>query len=262
MTEVLSDENNLLNKRLRESPPEQPTPKRSLNEGESLTMASFRSVLVAELNSALDQKLTSIATKSDVSSLRTDLEQVKTNSNNHEVRLRRIEQNQRSKNLVFKNIPQKKNYKEYIASLLHGIMELPTIAFGSIYTLNIIKEKNNVILLVEFYDNNSVYEVLGNTFKLKGTGIIVEKDLCPEDRSRKSALLNIRRELMKRAQPQSGELKIVVSEKRFKVNDEIFLFDRTRNEFSGGNGVILKNYLLENFNLNIDDNLNVISPHQ
>lgn len=141
-------------------------------------------------------------------------------------------------------------------------MALPATTFGSIYTLNTIKETNKVILLVEFIDNNSVYEVLGNTFKLKGTGIIVEKDLCPEDRFRKSALLKIRRELLKRAQSESVHMKIAVSEKRFKVNDEIFIFNRIRNEFSGENGVILKDYLLDNFELNIDNNLNVISSQQ
>lgn len=255
-------DDNMLNKRLRDSPQETPTSKRPSNGDEVLTMSSLRSMLVTELNSALDQKLTSIATKSDVSSLKTDLVNVEASMHNHEVRLTRIEQKNRSKNLIFKNIPQKNNYKEYISSLLHGMMELPSITFGSIYTLNTIKEKNKVILLVEFGDNNSVYEVLGNTFKLKGTGIIVEKDLCPEDRIRKSALLKIRRELLKRISPESGEIKIVVSEKRVKVNDEIFLFDRIRNEFLDGNGLILREHLLHNFDLNIDANLNVIDPQQ
>lgn len=257
MTSILVDDK--LNKRMMDSPEENPTPKRAQLH-EEISLDSFREILKIELNAALDTKLISIATKEDVSSLQKELEEVKVNSVNHESRLARLEQKNRSRNLIFKNIPQKTNYKEYLTSLLHGIMELPTINFGSIFTLHTIKDKNKVILLVEFYDNNSTYEVLRKTYKLKETGIIVEKDLSPEERTRKSALLKIRRELLKRHTAESGDLKVVVSERKIKVNDEIFLFDKNKNEFMGGSGVNLNVFLIENFNLEIDVNLNLLNP--
>lgn len=152
----------------------------------------------------------------------------------------------------------KRSYKPYIISLLHNIMDLQHIQPKSIITLSKFVDKKTVILLVEFGDNEEVHEILSKVITLNGTNITIEKDLSAEERTRKSALLNIRREVLKRTSESNISMKVVLSEKKIKFNNDVFLFDKTRNIFIASleedEEVCLNNYIFDKFNLIVDAN--------
>lgn len=142
-------------------------------------------------------------------------------------------------------------------------MGLQHIQPRSIFTLNKFVDKKLVILLVEFGDNEEVYEILSKVTTLNGTNIIIEKDLSNEERARKGILLKIRREVLKRAAESNISMKVIVSEKKIKFNNDIFLFDNTRNEFissqEDGDGLLLRNYILEKFEIAVDINYCIVT---
>lgn len=264
------------NKRLLESPSDPSNPKRTMlpntsssedrdsnqtQEDAPLTINAFRQILKLELNASLDDKLAKLATKTDIDAVQHDVNHLQNRLQNHEHRLHQMEWKQRSKNIIFKYIPQKRNYKAYITSLLHNIMGLPNIYPRSIFSLKTLMDKKQAILLVEFMDNDEVREIFSKVNTLKGTNIILERDLSDEERQRKGVLLNIRKEILKRAKENNVSIKIVVSENRIKFGDDIFIHNKSNNEFQmavGENGVDLREYLIDKFNLLVDINYSII----
>lgn len=258
------------NKRLLESPSESSKSKRTMSENPSaitgtseekdtpLTTNSFRLILVRELNATLDEKLSKLATKEDIEVVTQDVQQLQSSLQDHENRIQQMEWKQRSKNIIFKYVPQKKSYKAYITSLLHTVMGLPSIYPRSIFTLKLLTEKKQAIVLVEFSDNQEVREIFSNVNNLKGTNIILEKDLSAEERQRKGVLLNIRKQILKRAKENQVSIKIIVSENRIKFdNEDTFTFNKRSNQFEmmiGENGIDLREYLADRFKLVVDSN--------
>lgn len=272
---MLTDKENRvnLNKRILDSPTEPSHPKRIMTDGlppsvpsssftndgdldGPLTTKSFQQIL----NATLDKKLANLATKTDIDTVKQDVVLLQNNLQSHESRLHQMEWKQRAKNVIFKYIPQKKSYKAYISSLLQNIMGLE-IQPRSIFILRVLPDKKQVILLVEFLSNDEVHEIFSKVNTLKSTNIIIEKDLSAEERKRKGVLLNIRKEVLKRAKENNISIKIVVSENRIRFNDDGFVFDRSSNEFfmgSSGTGVILREYILDKFNVLVDINYTII----
>lgn len=117
-------------------------------------------------------------------------------------------------------------------------------------------------MLVEFSDNQEVREIFSKVNNLKGTNIILERDLSAEERQRKGVLLNIRKEILKQAKEKKVSIKIIVSENRIKFDDEdTFTFNKTNNQFEmvkGENGVDLREYLLNRFHLLVDSNYSTV----
>lgn len=269
-----------VNKRILESPPEVSIPKRNnsgkspsgtkiiMQDGnEALTKSSLRDVLKEELNAALDEKLVSLATKNDVVKISEQVIQLKDGVCNQEKRLNQIEWKQRSKNLIFKNIPQKTEYKPYITSLLHNIMQLKHICPGSIYTLKTIKEKKLVIVLVEFSSNEDVRDIIRKVQTLKGTNIIIERDLSAEERERKGLLLVIRREVLRKAAENDVSVKVVVSDNKIKFDSTVFLFDKTCKDFVCRDtevepNLVLRDYLRDSFDIHVNELYRVIINSQ
>lgn len=263
------------NKRLRESPNCQQSAKRTMSvnsetssvqeqDSNTLTLSAFKDILAAEFKEQtekLDNRLISLATKEDISSVKNDVTKLSTGLDNHEKRLEQMEKKQRSRNLIFKNITQKRNYKPYITSLLQNIMGLEHIRPRSIYVLKTFTEKNLVMLLVEFTDNEEVLEIFGKVATLKETNIIIEKDLSTEERKRKGMLLTIRREVLSRAKVNKVNMKISVSENRIKFNSDVFIFNRMQHDFYKGDleaGVVLRDYLVDEFNVLVDNEYCII----
>lgn len=270
-----------INKRLRESPTYQRSSKRIMpfnsdntstisgQDSDDLTLTNFKNILAAEFNiqtAKLDNRLSGLATKEDLSEVKKESRELRSSLENHEKRLEQMEKKQRSRNLIFKNIAQKKNYKPYIVSLLHNIMGLEHIAPRSMFVLKTITDRKQVILLVEFTDNEEVQEIFGKVATLGGTNIIIEKDLSIEERKRKGILLNIRREILTRAKVQKVNMKISVSENRINFNGDVFIFNRMHKTFfKGGDvdtGVVLREYLEKEFNVLVDDEYCIIPNQQ
>lgn len=263
------------NKRLLESPGDISRAKRPMaevmhgldetNPGggyEPLTASSFRQILKIELNAALDQKLSTLATKEDIAEVQKDVGSLTTVQQNHETRLQQMEWRQRTRNVIFKYIPQKRNYKQYIISLIHNIMGLQHIHPRSIFTLKTLHDKKQAILLVEFMDNDEVNQIFSQVKSLKDTNIIIEKDLSPGERETKVVLLNIRKEILKRAKANNVSIKVIVSENCMKFDDDIFLFNKAKNEFYMGSvddRLVLRDYLIDKFNILVDNNYSIIS---
>lgn len=257
-------------KRFLDSPPSDSPSKRIIfaphyqnMPNEPLTESSFRSILDA----VLDKKLEAIATKDDVSKMRADVVHLETVIQDHDRRIDKLEWKQRSKNLIFKNIPMRKSYKPYITSLLHNIMDLSHINPRSIFTLNKLSDKNLVIILVEFDSNEEVSEILSRVATLKGSNIAIEKDLNEQERERKGKLLRIRRVILDRANENATtNTKIKVSEKKIKIDNDEFLFNKNQNDFVStigeGKNLVLREYLLQKFNLKVDNDYCIASLQQ
>lgn len=275
----MSTDNNKvnLNKRLRDSPTAEPsTAKRTMtkqvaesistaeDDTEILTTKSFRSILAEELTKqteTIHQKIAALPSKQDLEAVRSDVSTLSDGFVNHEKRLQQMERTQRSRNLIFKNIAQKKNYKPYIISLLQSIMGLEHIQPRSIRILKTFTERKQVILLVEFNDYDEVQQIFGKATTLKETNIILERDLSDEERKRKGTLLAIRREILNRAKVNKVAMKISVSESRIKFNNDVFIFNRNQKDYYKGgveSGVVLRDYLIEAFNLLVNEHYCII----
>lgn len=140
-------------------------------------------------------------------------------------------------------------------------MGLQNINPRSIFILKTLQEKKQVILLVEFMENDEVRDIFSKVNTLKGTNIILEKDLSLEERERKGVLLKIRQVILRLAKENNTSIKVIVSENRIKVNDDIFIFKKTNNEFMmgiGENGVALRDFLLDKFSILVNDKYSVI----
>lgn len=82
-----------------------------------------------------------------------------------------------------------------------------------------------------------------------------------EERQRKGILLNIRKEILKRAKDNNVSINIVASENRIKFDEDTFIFNKTTKEFSmgiGEEGIVLRDYISDKFNVLVDNNYSII----
>lgn len=120
-------------------------------------------------------------------------------------RIMHLEEQLKSKNLLFKGLNVNKSLIDEVTNVCKNNLNLHTTAIKS--TRKIFERNGKMTVLAEFDSLQSVQEVLQETRKLKGTSIYIEKDLSVERQQDKKVMLQLRREI--RAASTKYSIKVV-----------------------------------------------------
>lgn len=166
-------------------------------------------------------------------------------------RMRYQEQNSRARNLIFKDLVSSSNLFDTIQNILQVKFELTNTHLSRVIKLR--EHGGKTTALAEFTSAQIVGEIVRNAAKLKGSGVYIDKDLSPEQRTRKSTLLKIRKHILQ----QSSGSKISVFENKIKIDDNKFNYESESNDYQSSDGISLRAFLKNKFNVEVDVDYNI-----
>lgn len=176
----------------------------------------------------LDQRFLDMATKSDITSLQTKLDDQIIENNllrekmlKYECRLENYDKRNRNKNLIFSNVSIRQNA---INSLYHVISENLKINSGDILLKDafILKRygENKATILAEFGEKRMIGIVFQHIKNLAGSKIAVERDLSEGEQESKRTLVQLKKKLLE----IRNDIKIFVSQNTIKIGANPFIF--------------------------------------
>lgn len=246
-------------KRLRGSPGQGDDNRDSVNEA---LLSSIRKIMVEEL----DIRLVNIATKTDIDTLNTKVLDLQTTNNilikqNEEQQKQinennnnwsRLDRNLRMKNIIFKNIQDSNDLTLSIHNIIQN--DLGISEYGLLKVSKLSSRNDKVSVIAEFTSGSTVSNILWNSSKLREKAIYVEKDLTPEQRSRKLTLLKIRKAILQ----QTRSSKVNVYDNKIIINRTKFIYDEGQRDFICEENVTLRDFLSEKFLIETDPEYAVI----
>lgn len=221
-----------------------------------LGIDDFR-MLIKEGNKEILEKLTTIsddvdALKQQNICLKEQVECLQADKEMDRKRIVQLEEQIKSKNLLFKGLEAKRAVFEEVSKLCTEKLELPTAAIIK-STRKLFERDGKMTVLTEFDSTQSVQKVLQKAKNLAGSKIFIEKDLNVDRQQDKKVMLQLKKEI----KVLSTAHKLAVVNDKLKVKDKWFHWSKGKKLVCGQQEaeVILSN-LYENCytKINIDYN--------
>lgn len=149
--------------------------------------------------------------------LKQEMETLKAEKDYDRRRIAVLEDQFKRNNLIFKGLPSNKSAVDEIKKVCNEILEIPDTKI--LKSAKKLTERNGkATVLAELDSEQSVYAVLGNTNKLRGTEVYIEKDLNPEKQKDKRAMLSLKKDVLKISKVH----RIVVRDDRIRIGGKWF----------------------------------------
>lgn len=210
-------------------------------------LEAIRSAVADEFKKFKDEHIQPIA--KDLEVLKSQLEDLKKESESDKDRISLLERELKQKNLIFTKIPQSNDMERSIMDLCSGTLGLgTTLTVEKTVILKSNTADNSSTVLATFGSIKAVDAVLKNVRKLKGTKIGVSKDLSMEERLIKKQLLSLRRAL--REKHASLIIKVYGNQ---MIIDEI-KFTKSRTYFGNKHrNINARDYILEKYGIDCNE---------
>lgn len=152
--------------------------------------------------------------------LKQKIEKLEKEGTEDRIRLERIENYYRRKNLIISGLKIGEAPRKAAQDLLNGVLGIQGDA-GIQQVKPLKQNERSQVVLVEFNSVTDVDTVLANTKKLRSTKISVERDLTEEARERKKALLKIKKIIRNKVMSEDDK------KRRIRVNADVLRIETT-----------------------------------
>lgn len=150
-------------------------------------------------------------------SLKNDILEMKIRENKMEDAIEQLVNRNKMRNLVFRGLGKDKNLNTVnsVKEICQTVLGLENIQVNKARDINKNHPKN--IIIAEFKTEEMTFDILTETKKLKGSGIIIHRDISGRTRRRKRCLLQARKILLE-----------LDNQARIRMRDSFFLFNEHR----------------------------------
>lgn len=177
-------------------------------------------MLMREVNQEVLEKLTILSVdvegiKVENSLLKKEIEILKSDKDMDRKRINQLEEQLKSKNLIFKGLNSKSSATAAVSKICFGKLKLPKTA-KIIYTKKLFERDGKMAVLAEMDSVESVQNALKNAKNLAGSSIYVEKDLNADRQKDKRVMLQLKKEIL----AVSNMHKVIVISEKIRVKDK------------------------------------------
>lgn len=176
-----------------------PSRRKTTQDEEDGTPDPFQ-LLMEKLNK-MDKKMDLLASKEEVDELRRKVESLEKElqksknvkeQKDWELRLSSVENTLRGRNLIFRGLETAGDTppSELVKQLSHEVLGVKDVHLTS---AKIIKTKKSPLILASFISQETVWRILKEAHKLRGSVITIQRDLAPAARKLRSRMLALRR---------------------------------------------------------------------
>lgn len=220
---------NIAKRPLLDLSPEQDDERRKVAD---LDVAGLR-MLIRDVNKEVLDKLSYVADdvdklKEQNIKLQQELECLKADKDQDRKRITQLEEQLKSKNLIFKGLNAKSSVKAVVHKVCFEKLKVPnTVTIKS--TRKLYERDGKMSVLVEMDSDQSVQDILRNSKKLAGTSIYIEKDLSADKQTNKKVMLQLKKELL----VISKLHKVIVVNDRIKIKDKWMWWNKEKTLMCG-----------------------------
>lgn len=155
----------------------------------------------------------------------------------------------KSRNLIFRGLEdhQNKNADELVKEVCVQVLGVENLQLYRAY-----KMKVNKMIIAEFNNEGAVYDILKKTRKLKGSGIVIHKDLASSTRRKRGCLWKTRVKIME----IDKNARVRMRDNYFLYRDKKFVWDMDDGlRCNGADGiVVLKRMIGKDFTEQVERN--------
>uniref|UniRef100_T1HXY9 Uncharacterized protein n=2 Tax=Rhodnius prolixus TaxID=13249 RepID=T1HXY9_RHOPR len=215
----------------------------------------FRSSLPSKEDfKTLESKLDVLVLENQV--LKKEIQEMKERENKMNDTIEYLINKSKIRNLVFRGVVTTRhgNAVDTVGEICHEILGVENAQINKAFE---IKKKNvNNIIVAEFTREETTYDILKNASKLKGSGIIIHRDVSDRTKRKKRCLLQLRRKIIE----VESQAKIKMRDSFFIYNDRRFVWDLEDGlKCAGVNGaVVLKQIMGNGFKKELEDSIKEI----
>lgn len=185
-------------------------------------------MIMKESNKEVLEKLTTLSVdveniKEENKILKQEVEVLKADKEIDRKRISQLEEQLKSKNLIFKGLNAKTSVSAVVSKICFEKLKLPQTA-KIIYTRKLYERDGKMAVLVEMDSAQSVQDALRNAKKLAGTSIYVEKDLNVDKQQDKRVMLQMKKDIV----AVSSVHRVAVMSDRIRIKDKWLRWTKDR----------------------------------
>lgn len=215
----------------------------------------FRSLLPTKNDfKTLETKIDALVAENN--GLKREIQEMKLRENKINDTLEILINRNKVRNLVFRGLEndRSKNSMETVEEICGKVLGVENAQVSRVSELG--KESIKKVVIAEFKNEDATYDILRNSSKLKGSGIVIHRDLSTRTRRKKRCLLLVRKKIME----LDSQAKIKMRDTCFVFKDKRFGWDVEEGLLCEGKdgSIILKQLIGNSFTEDVERNLKKI----